>query len=123
MAKPRPSASLGIAVVNLHELKIYFLLGLQAAIIKSSFLWFDLFHRKTLLFNTAFKNVLPTRHKKIQQLPPIKPRFFPRQAGADEFQARAAYLILKEMKDRAEVETTLHTGQEMSKSGTVEHTG
>lgn len=34
-------------------------------------------------------------HKKPKQLPPINPHFFPRQAGAEEFQAWAVHLILK----------------------------
>lgn len=67
-------------------------------------------------------NVLPTGHKKPKQLPSINPLFFPRQAGVDESQAWAACL-LKEVKDRAQVETAQQTGQEVSESGAEEHAG
>lgn len=53
----------------------------------------------------------------------LTPPLLPRQAGVDESQACAARLILKEVKDRAEVETTLQTGQEVSESGIGEHAG
>ena len=72
------------------------------------------------------KNVLLTstdRHKKPKELPPVSLSFFPRQAWVAQSQAWAACLILKAGKDRAEVETTLQTGQEVSDSGTGEYTG
>lgn len=62
-------------------------------------------------------------HKNPKQLPPINPPFFPRQAGLDGSQAWAALLPLKEIKDRAEVETTPQTGQKVSERGTGKHTG
>lgn len=63
-------------------------------------------------------------HKKPKQLRPINPpaSFQGRQEQMSG-RAWAAHLILKEVKDRAEVETTLQTGQEVSESGTGEHGG